>query len=142
MSGKKHGKDSAFAIEDTGSVLRTISTWCDSIDLDRSTDMADATTIGSEDKEFLAGLSGGSLSLSGKWDSLVMTGPDVVLSALFAAKTLTQFEYGPEGGTAGSVKYSGDCYVEKYVVSSPLEGIVKFSATIRVTGAVTRGAYA
>lgn len=140
--GKVHGKDSYFAIEDSvATTLRAIGEHCDTISLDRDIDMAETTTIGSESKTWLPGLDGAEISLGGKWDSLAVTGPDVVLAGDFAAKVRVGFEYGPEGNTAGKVKYSGECYVSKYQVSTPLEGIVKFSATIKIDGAVARGVF-
>ena len=143
MPGKVHGKDSYFAIEDSAATtLRNIGVHCDAIDLDRDIDMADTTTIGSESKTWLPGLDGAEITLGGKWDSLTVTGPDVVLSGAFAAKVKVGFEYGPEGNATGAIKYSGECYVSKYKVSTPLEGIVKFSATCKIDGAVTRGTFA
>lgn len=142
MAGKVHGKKSYFAIEDSGATtLRAIGAHCDTITLDRDIDMADSTTIGLEAKTWLPGLDGAEISLAGKWDSLASTGPDVVLAGDFAAKVQVGFEYGPEGNAAAAVKYSGECFVSKYQVSSPLEGVVKFSATIKVTGAVARGVF-
>lgn len=142
MAGKVHGKKSYFAIEDSGAaVLRAIGAHCDSITIDRDVDMADATTIGAESKIFLPGLDGAEITLSGKYDSLLVTGPDVVLAGDFAAKVQVSFEYGPEGNAVGNVKYSGECFVSKYQISTPLEGVVKFSATCKVTGAVVRGTY-
>jgi hypothetical protein len=138
---KAHGSNSALSLADAGAVVRDLGIFCDSIELDRSKGVADSTTIGLDDMTYLAGLKGGSLSLGGKWDSLVTSGPDVLLSGLLGFDTATAFVYGPEGSTAGMVKYSGSCLIEKYQVSSPLEGVVKWSATLRVTGAVTRGAY-
>lgn len=142
MSGKVHGKKSYFALEDSGATtLRNIGVHCDSIDFPRSIKMADTTTIGQESDTFLPGTDSAEISLAGKWDSLATTGPDTVLAGDFAAKVQVGFEYGPEGNAAGAVKYSGECYVSKYTVSTPLEGIVKFSATCTVTGAVTKGVY-
>jgi hypothetical protein len=142
MAGKVHGKKSYFAIEDSvATTLRNIGVHCDSIVLDRDLDMADSTTIGQEAKTFVPGLDGAEISLGGKFDSLAVTGPDVVLAGDFAAKVQVGFEYGPEGNTAGNVKYSGECFVSKYQVSTPLEGVVKFSSTIKITGAVVRGVF-
>jgi hypothetical protein len=142
MAGKVHGKKSYFAIEDSAAaVLRNIGVHCDSITLDRDLDMADSTTIGQEAKTFVPGLDGAEIQLGGKFDSLAVTGPDPVLAGDFAAKVQVGFEYGPEGNAAAAVKYSGECYVSKYQVSTPLEGVVKFSATITITGAVTRGVF-
>lgn len=142
MAGKVHGKDSYFAIEDSvATTLRNIGVHCDNITLDRDIDMSDTTTIGLESKTWLPGLDGAEFSLAGKFDSLAVTGPDPVLAGDFTAKVQVGFEYGPEGNAAAAVKYSGECFVSKYQVSSPLEGIVKFSATIKVTGAVARGVF-
>jgi hypothetical protein len=139
---KVHGKSSYFALEDSAAtVLRNIGVHCDNITLDRDIDMAETTTIGQESKTWLPGLDGAEISLAGKYDSLASTGPDVVLSGDFATKVQVGFEYGPEGNATGKVKYAGECYVSKYQISSPLEGIVKFSATIKVTGAVARSVF-
>lgn len=139
---KSHGKDSYLGVADSGDVMRDIGVFCDSIDLDRDIDMADSTTIGSESKEFLPGLDGATITLGGKWDDTVTSGPDAVLAALFTAKVTADFEYGPGGNAAAKVKYSGVCYVKNYKVSTPLEGVVKFSATLQISGGVTRGAFA
>lgn len=139
---KVHGKDSYFALEDSvATTLRNIGVHCDSITLDRDIDMGETTTIGAESKTWLPGLDGAEISLGGKWDSLAVTGPDVVLAPNFATKVRVGFEYGPEGNAAAAVKYSGECYVSKYQISTPLEGIVKFSATLKVDGAVARGVF-
>lgn len=141
--GKVHGKDSYFAIEDSvATTLRNIGVHCDSIEFPRDVDMAETTTMGGESKTFLPGLDGAEITLGGKWDALATTGPDEVLAGDLAAKAAVGFEYGPEGNASTKVKYSGECYVSKYQVSSPLEGVVKFSATLTVTGGVTRGAFA
>ena len=142
MAGKVHGKDSYFALEDSAAaVLRNIGVHCDSITLDLDIDMAETTTIGAESKTWLPGLDGAEISLGGKWDSVAVTGPDVVLGPNFSTKVRVAFEYGPEGNAAAAVKYSGECYVSKYQISTPLEGVVKFSATIKVDGAVARGVF-
>ena len=139
---KSHGKDSYFSIEDSAAAtLRDVGQYCDSIDLNRDIDMAETTTIGLESKTYLPGLDGGEITLGGKWDSAATTGPDVVLAGDFAAKVRVGFEYGPAGNASGAVKYSGECYVNKYNVSTPLEGIVKFAATITIDGGVTRGTF-
>ena len=139
---KTHGKDSYLAVEDTGAaVLRAIGNFCDSIELDRNVDMADSTTIGQESKTFLPGLDGGAITLAGKWDSVVDVGPDPVLAPNINSKVLVGFAYGPEGNAAAKTRYTGECYVERYAVSSPLEGIVKFNATLRINGTVVRDVF-
>lgn len=139
---KVHGKDSHFALEDSAAAtLRAIGNHCDTITLDRDVDMADTTTIGQESKTWLPGLDGAEITLGGKWDAVADVGPDPVLAGNVATKARVGFEYGPEGNAAGKVRYAGECYVSKYQVSTPLEGVVKFSATIKVDGAVARDVF-
>jgi hypothetical protein len=85
MPGKKHGKDSFLSLEDVGGIARIISDFTDNITQDRDWDMADSTTMGLEDKTFIPGLGGATLSMAGKWDSvatLQVSGP--VARDLFA----------------------------------------------------------
>lgn len=139
---KGHGKDSYFALEDVvGTTLRAIGDFCDSIEFERSVDMADSTTIGMEAKEFLPGLEGATITLAGKWDDTATTGPDVVLSGNVGAETSVTWHYGPRGNVAGRVRYSGECFVNRYQVSSPLEGVVKFSAGLTINGAPVRDVF-
>lgn len=139
---KGHGKNQYLAVEDSGAVLRDLSTFLDNADFDRTVDMADSTTVGSESKTFIPGLDGAGIECAGKFDDEATTGPDVVLAALIDAKTRVDFEFGPLGNATGKPKYSGACFVERYRISAPLEGVVKFSATLRIDGGVTRAAFA
>jgi len=139
---KYHGKDSYFAIEDSGATtLRDVGQYCDSIDFGRETALAKSTTIGLEDETYLSGLNGATISLSGKWDDAATTGPHVVLNGLVGSDVSVGFEYGPAGNTTGRARLTGECFVESYSVSSPLEDVVKFSASIRITGVVTTGTF-
>lgn len=137
-----HGKDAYLGLEDSGATtLRAIGDYCDSIEIDRNVGMADSTTISQEDKTFLPGLAEATISLSGKWDDTATSGPDVVLAGNVGNDVSVGFEFGPAGNATGKVKYSGECFVSKFQVSAPLEGIVKFTATLQVTGAVSRGTF-
>lgn len=101
---KGHGKDSYFALEDVvGATLRPIGDYCDSIEFERDCDLADATTIGMEAKEYLPGLEGATINLAGKWDDTAVSGADVVLSGNIGAETSVTWQYGPRGTSpAGS----------------------------------------
>ena len=52
------------------------------------------------------------------------------------------FEYGPEGTTSGRKKYSGECIITSYEVSSPVGDVVTFSLEAQNTGDVTVGTWA
>lgn len=137
-----HGKGGVFKVDDSGGVLRTLTTYVDQWSFSNSVDMAETTTMGSEVKTFLSGQSDATMSVSGLYDSTVTTGPDVVLQGLVGLETTATFELGPEGGTTGKVKYSGECFLTGYEITAAKGDAVKFTADFQVTGAITRGTFA
>jgi len=136
-----HGKNQYLSVKDTGGTLRNISVFIDNAEFDRQIDMSESTTVGLEDKIYLPGLNGAAIEVAGKFDDTAVTGPQVVLGGVLAAKVLSGFEFGPLGNAVGKTKYSGNCWVERFRVSAPLEGVVKFAATLRVNGPVTVGVF-
>lgn len=136
------GKDAVFLIEDSaGSTLRDISIYVDSVDATNDIDMLDITTLGAEARAFDSGLTNCTYTISGIWDDTASTGSRTVLRSLVGLETSVGFEYGPEGGSGGTVKESGECYVASYAESAPVGEMVRFTATIQVTGAVTIGTF-
>ncbi|UBU11602.1 hypothetical protein [Nonomuraea gerenzanensis] len=139
-----HGKDSAFAVDDTGGTLRTLSQYVDNVSgLPGSRDLSEVTAFGDEGVKNIPGLVNATFSISGHFDSTVTTGPDAVLGALMTGQSATAtFEYGPEGNTSGKVKYSGEAWITSYTAESSVSDKVSFSAEFQVDGVVTRGTYA
>jgi len=64
------------------------------------------------------------------------------LNGLVGNETASAFVYGPEGSTAGQVKYTGTAFLTSYEVSGGVGDIVGYTAEFQVTGAITRGTYA
>jgi len=136
-----HGKGAAFKIDNASGTLTALTAYLDSITENFSVDMAETTTMGAEAKTYVSGQSDSSFSISGKWDSTALTGPDVILQALIGMETTSTFEIGPEGTAAGKVKYTGECFLTGYSVSVPVGDVVSFTADFQVSGAVTRGVW-
>jgi hypothetical protein len=136
-----HGKGAAFRIDNAAGTLTTLTPYVDSVELNHAIDTAETTTMGAEAKTFVSGQSDATLSVSGKYDSTVTTGPDVVLAGLIGLEATSTFEAGPEGSTTGKVRYTGECFLTGYVISAPVGGVVTFTADFQVTGAVTRGTF-
>lgn len=137
-----HGKDSYFSIEDSaGTTLRNITPYIKTISFSRSNDANDTTTKGAEGKTYRPGLTDGEIRLTGLWDDTASTGSQTVLSSLLGVEITVGFEYGPEGNTAGMVKYSGECMLTQYDEESPVDDLVAFSATIKISGDVTLGTF-
>lgn len=139
---QSHGKDSVFKVDDSGGTLRDITAHLDSVDFPQTVDTAESSTFGDTAKEYFVGLKDATISISGKWDNTTTTGPDAVLGTQPSAGASRTFEYGPEGGTTGKIKYSGECHLTSYQITGSIGDMVTFSAEFQVTGAVTRGTWA
>lgn len=128
-----HGKDSYFQIDSTGGTPTDISLYIDSVEgLPGEQEFADVTALGDEGHKNIPGLENGSFSLSGHWDSAL----DAILGPKRTA-TAT-FNFGPAGSTGGLVKYTGECWITSYTVSSGVGDKVSWSASCQVDGQVTR----
>ena len=117
-----HGKDAAFLL-DTSGTLDNISTYLTDVSFPETVETADVTTLGDSAKEYIVGLKDATISLSGKWD---LTWDQLIDSTVGQAASLT-FNYGPNGNAAPKVKYSGECYVTNYSISSGIGDAVSFS---------------
>lgn len=131
-----HGKDSVFTVNS-----KDLSAFLTQADLGNEVGLAETSTMGVEAKTYISGLSDATISIAGFYDSTGTTGPDAVLNALVGSDSSTTFEYGPEGGTTGKVKYSGSCFLTSYQISAPVGDVVAFSGDFQVTGAITKGTY-
>lgn len=129
-----HGKDTVFKLDNGAGALTDISAYLMEAGLDRTVDVAETATFGDSAKEVIPGLKDGTIPLAGPFDPAV----DVILDAAFGAATTKTFEYGPEGGTAGKVKYTGECICTAYSKKGTMSDAARITATLRVTGAVTR----
>lgn len=138
-----HGKDAAFLLEDsTGTTLRNLGPYLTGVDFSMENDTHDSTTLGDEAHEYIAGLTNATITLNGFWDKTALVGSATVLDSLLGLDAVTVgFEYGPEGNTATNVKYSGECILQSLDYSSPVADLVTFTATLQVSGAITKGAF-
>lgn len=132
-----HGKDSYFQFDATGGgSLTDYSAYIDSVEgLPGEQEFDDVTAMGDEGHKNIPGLENGEFSIGGSWDA--------TLDAVFGPRRIvtSSFAYGPAGSTAGLVKYSGECWVKSYSVSSPVAGKVSWQAELKVDGVVARGTY-
>lgn len=136
-----HGVNTIFKVDDSGGVLRDLTTYVNKVDgLPGQGEVAETTTFGvtASSKTFIRGLNGATFTVSGGYDSTATTGPDVVLAGLRTATATATFNYGPEGSVAGKVQYSGECFLTDYKISSPVGDWVTWSASFTMTGALTK----
>jgi len=133
---------SVFQIDDTGSSLRDLSTYINDIGgLPGPRGLSEITALGDGGAKWIPTIENVQISLAGTYHDASTTGPDEVLGALRTHSRANDFDYGPEGSSASSTKYSGTCWVSTYEVQSRVGDAVRWSATLQVEGKVTRGAY-
>ena len=130
-----HGKSTFFSIDDTGGSVRDISDTLTSVDFPETIDTAETTAFGATSKSYIVGLRDATISVSGLWDATV---DGYFIGTEPATRS---FVFGPAGNTSGYVKYSGECILTSYSVSSPVADVDTFSADFQVTANVTRGTF-
>ena len=130
-----HGKSTFFSVDDTGGTVRDISNTLTSVDFPETIDTAETTAFGATSKSYIVGLRDATISVSGLWDATV---DGYFIGTEPATRS---FVFGPAGNTSGYVKYSGECILTSYSVSSPVADVDTFSADFQVTANVTRGTF-
>jgi hypothetical protein len=133
----RHGKSTVFKVDNSGGSLTDISNTLTDVGFPQTVDTAETSTFGSAAKSYVVGLTDSSLSISGNFDATV----DAHLAGILGQSASVSFEYGPEGSTAGFVKYTGEALLTSYEKSGAIGDVVSYSAEFQVTGAITRGTY-
>jgi hypothetical protein len=133
----RHGKSTVFKVDNAAGTLTDISNTLTDVGFPQTVDTAETSTFGSSAKSYVVGLTDSSLSISGNFDATV----DAHLAGVLGQAASLSFEYGPEGSTAGMVKYTGEALMTSYEKSGAIGDVVSYSAEFQVTGAITRGTY-
>lgn len=131
----RHGKSTAFKLDNAAGTLTDISTTLTDVGFPQTIETAETTSFGSSAKTYIVGLTDATISLSGNFDATV----DAHLAGIAGQAATVSFEYYPEGNTTGYVKYSGEAILTSYEKSGAVGDVVQYSAELQVTGAVTRG---
>jgi len=134
----RHGKSTVFKVDNSGGTLTDISNSLTDVSFPQTVETAETTSFGSSAKTYIVGLTDSTISVSGNFDATV----DAHLAAILGQAATVSIEYGPEGSTAGQVKYTAEAILTSYEKSGAVGDVVSYSAELQVTGAVTRGTYA
>lgn len=140
MGAGTHGMKGYFGVEDSGgTTVRNISPYVKSTSFEQDNDTHDNTTYGATGHTFQVGLTNGKITIQGLWDTTALVGTNTVIDGLIGLLTTTlTFEYGPAGNTTGKVKKTGECVLESYVESVPVDDLITFTATFQISGTVTK----
>ena len=129
-----HGKNARFLVDGSSGGLVDISTGMADIDFPASADNAEVTGFSENDKTYVMGTRGHTISISGAFSSDV----DSVISGILGTTTHGgTFEYYPNSTASGAVKKTGECLCTAYGPKSGMGGAVNYSASFVVTGSVT-----
>ena len=131
-----HGKLGFFSLDDSGGNVRDLSTYLNDLSMPRDIETAETTTfsVAGSAKTYIVGLTDATISISGLFDPTA----DGYLAGVVGTSASLSFVYGPAGNTGGFVKYTGECFLTSYEVSSSVGDVVQASASLQVTGAITR----
>lgn len=140
-----HGSKAKFRLDNAAGTLTDISMYVTSVGLSNELDTADVSVMGNTAKQFVVGLSGGSISLEGKFDPVIHTQLTAIVAnngTITGGNTL-EFQYDPQGTGAGLPRFAGasgtstGCFLTNYEVSTDVGDGGTWSATLQITGAVT-----
>lgn len=136
------GKLANFQVANSAGTLVDISAYTDTSDLDQKLASLETTTFGASAKTFVAGLTDGNISIGGVWDPTLDSTLNGTIAAL-ANGTLASaaWQFGPKGTAVGGVKYTGNSIITDYKTSEAVAGIIKWTASLQVSGAITRGSF-
>lgn len=137
------GENSKFFLDDNGSTERELTAYISEISgLPGNVELNDVTALGDAGQKSIPGLERNTFQLSLHWDDTATSGPDVVLGTLRTSQSATStFKYGPQGDTSGDIRYTGECWITSYAITSRVGSHVTASATFQVDGVVTRDTF-
>lgn len=118
-----------------------VSPYCTKITFKRQNDTHDITGFGLTSHAYLAGLIDGEMTVDGMFDATATVGSQTNFNGMVGDSDGVAFVYGPAGSVTGKVKYSGQVILSDYTESTPVADIVTFTATMKISGAVTTGVY-
>lgn len=135
-----HGKKSVFKIDNSAGTLTDISAFCEEVSLSRDIETAEVTTFGDDAKEYITGLTDGTVSISGKFDAGSASAVDSVLAGILGASSTVSWAYRVNSASTSSTnpEYQGEGILTSYEVSGSVGDAVTFSAELQCTGAITR----
>jgi len=128
------GRKLVFKLDNSAGTLTDITAKLNDFSFPQTVGTEETTTFGDESQEFISTLKGATIDFVGDWDPTI----DEHLFGILGLDTTLTFEYYPTGTASGGVKYWGECRLTSYEISSPVGGKISFSASLQITGDVTR----
>ena len=140
--GKAHGQGAVFRIGDGGGVVRDISASVAGVrGLPGAAAVVDVTSL-TQGPALARGEERARFVVEGDWDDTPGVGSAAVLGEIRTKGAAVAFEFGPAGGVAGALRYSGVAWCTRLEVDAPAAREARFRAEFAVEGAVDVGVFA
>lgn len=133
----KHGKKAVFKLDNAAGALQDLTAFITRVGYPRTVDVAEVSNLGDNDKEYVVGLRDARITLEGKVDPTL----DAHMAAILGQDATVTYEYGPEGGTAGLIRYTAEAILVSYEPGSGLDDASTWTAELQSSGAVTRNTF-
>ena len=130
----RHGKGANLKIANAAGSMVNLSSGIDDMSIDRSLDTSEVSSFGDNDKSYIAGLRGATISFSGMFASTHAE----ILDGIFGHTTNPGFEFSPDGSTAaGRHLLTGTGILTSLNYGAKVDDRVTLSGEFLVSGAVT-----
>lgn len=124
-----HGKNTKVLVNQYD-----LSGFLNNVDESWEVDTPETTVFGLDDRTFIAGLRGFTMSFGGFYAATSSAAIDAVVPADLGNSTAKLISYATSGFTVGNRVYSGQGYYTSYGVSSPVDGVVAITLDVQGTG--------
>jgi hypothetical protein len=132
---KAHSRVATVSLDNAAGTLTDITQFVDTANLADAIDATEVTTLGVSARQYLEGLAGTTLSISGPLDSVLYA----QIAGIRQSGTTRSIQYRPMGNTAGYPTITAEAYVSSFSMNAQVGSAATFSATITCTGTVTMG---
>ncbi len=132
------GTTTFLLIGNAAGAQQNLSAYANTLTLPNTVAQLETTVFGLGDKTFIPGIKGGDkMTLGGPMDATFWTQMD----GLRTSGSLTPFTIGWAGSVATYPKAAGSLYFESWTPNSTVAGLVVFTASLQVTGAITNSVW-
>lgn len=129
-----HGKNTSITLD-----ANDLSAFVTTSQFERTQDSHDVTTYGQTGHVYKGGLTDGTATMSGIYDSSTSAGPRAKIEPLIVTGSTYALVRRPEGAGTGKPQTTAQVLPLKYVETSPVADMVTWSLDMQVSGAVTTG---
>lgn len=136
-----HGRLGVLKIDNSAGTLTDISLYCTNVDYPESLDTPETTTYGATAKSYIPGIRDAKASVTANADPTLDALVTGVMGVQGGTLATVSVEYGPMGNATGNPKYTFECFIANYKMSTPVGGIVTCTFDLQRTGAHTRATY-